>query len=170
MISYQTILLQFDEKGEKTGWTYIVISADQAQQLKPGNKQSFRVKGRLDAMPIKGVALIPMGEGDFIMAVNGDMRKGLRKNSGAMVQVNIEIDPDVELVIPNDLHECFDFEPDALAFFNSLPMGHRRYFVTWINSAKTEATRSTRIANTINAMLNKWRYNDMMRAIKNIKE
>ena len=39
MISYQTLMLQFDEQGEKTGWTYIEIPTDMAQQLKPGNKK-----------------------------------------------------------------------------------------------------------------------------------
>lgn len=46
MIDYTTIILQFAEQGEKTGWTYIEIPADLAQQIKPGNKKSFRVKGK----------------------------------------------------------------------------------------------------------------------------
>jgi len=33
-------------------------------------KKAFRVKGKLDAYEYKAVSLIPMGEGDFIMAVN----------------------------------------------------------------------------------------------------
>lgn len=45
MIKYNTIILKFGTKGEKTGWTYIEIPADIAKKLKPGFKQSFRVKG-----------------------------------------------------------------------------------------------------------------------------
>ena len=48
MVSYSTTILKFDEQGEKTGWTYIVIPSAIAQKLKPGNKKSFRVKGKLD--------------------------------------------------------------------------------------------------------------------------
>jgi hypothetical protein len=70
MISFTTTILKFGQQGEKTGWTYILIPAELAGQLKPGHKKSFRVKGRLDQYPIKGVALLPMGEGDFIMALN----------------------------------------------------------------------------------------------------
>jgi len=166
MITYDTLILQFDDQGEKTGWTYIQIPADLAQELKPGNKKSFRVKGLLDAFPIKAIALMPMGEGNFIMAINADMRKGIHKRAGAMLKVTLEEDHDTEVTIPDDLQECFDFEPDALTYYDSLPQGHRRYFVNWINSAKTEATRNNRIENMMRAMLNKWTYPEMVRAMK----
>lgn len=170
MISYNTIILQFADQGEKTGWTYIDVPADLAQQLKPGNKKSFRVKGMLDSFPIKAVALMPMGEGAFIMAINAEMRKGIHKRAGAMLKVTLEVDTNTEVIIPDDLQECFEYEPGAQEYFNSLPEGHRRYFVNWINSAKTEPTRANRIANTIEAMLHKWTYNEMMRAMKKMKE
>ncbi len=166
MISYSAIIHQFEDQGEKTGWTYIDVPADVAQQLKPGNKRSFRVKGMLDAFPVKAVALMPMGGGNFIMAVNAAMRNGIRKRTGAMLQVTLEVDTDTEVIIPGDLQECFEFEPEALNYFNALAEGHRRYFVNWINSAKTEPTRANRIANTINAMLHHWDYGQMIRAMK----
>jgi hypothetical protein len=170
MISYSTILLQFDDQGEKTGWTYIEIPADLAQELKPGNKKSFRVKGTLDSFPIKCVALMPMGEGNFIMAINAEMRKGIHKRAGAMLQVKLEIDPNTGVLVPDDLQECLEDEPEGLDYFNGLPEGHRRYFVNWINSAKTEPTRAIRIANTITAMVNKWDYGQMIRAMRKQKE
>lgn len=166
MISYNTIMLQFDEQGEKTGWTYIEVPADLAQQLKPGNKKSFRVKGMLDGFAIKNVALMPMGEGNFIMAINAAMRKGIHKHAGATLQVTLEVDTDTAVIIPGDLQECFEYEPEALTYFNSLPEGHRRYFVNWINSAKTEPTRAKRVVNTINAMRHKWTYNQMVKAMR----
>ena len=69
MVEFTTIILQFAEQGEKTGWTYIEIPADIAQQLSPGNKKSFRVRGMLDGFAVAGMALMPMGEGNFIMAL-----------------------------------------------------------------------------------------------------
>lgn len=163
MVSYTTIILQFAEQGEKTGWTYIEIPADIAQQLKPDNRKSFRVKGTLDSFAIAGVALMPMGEGLFIMAINADMRKGIRKHKGAVLQVSLEEDTEFKVEMPDDLQECFDYESEALEFFNSLPKSHRNYFIKWINDAKTETTRANRIANTINAMVRKWSYSEMIR-------
>lgn len=166
MIEFKTIILQFAEQGEKTGWSYIEIPADLAQQLKPGNKKSFRVRGMLDGFAVSGMALMPMGGGNFIMALKADVRKAIHKNAGAMLQVRIEEDVDFKVEMPDDLKECFDFEPEALDFFNSLPKSHREYFIKWINEAKTNETRAKRLVNTVNAMLRKWSYSQMMRAMK----
>jgi hypothetical protein len=167
MVEFDTIMLQFAEQGEKTGWTYIEIPADIAQQLKPDTRTSFRVKGMLDSLPVAGMALMPMGEGNFIMALKAEVRKGIHKSAGAMLHVCIEEDTEYKVEVPAELQECFDFEPDALGFFNSLPKSHREYFIKWINEAKTSETRAKRIVNTVNAMLRKLKFNEMLRAMKN---
>lgn len=167
MVEFNTIILKFDNKGEKTGWTYIDISADIAQQLMPGNKKSFRVKGFLDQFPIQGVAVLPMGEGDFIMALNADMRKGVKKKEGAMLQVKLEVDHHYVVVPPPELMECLEDDPPAMDFFNSLGRSHRDYFIKWIDSAKTAPTREKRIINTVNAMSRKQGYPEMIRSLKN---
>jgi hypothetical protein len=169
MVEFTTMMLQFAEQGEKTGWTYIEIPADIAQQMKPGNKKSFRVRGMLDALPVRGLALMPMGEGNFIMALKADIRKGIHKNAGAMLHVKLEADDDFKVETPADLQECLDFEPEAYDFFNSLAKSHREYFIKWIDSAKTAETRAKRIVNTVNAMLRKWPYNVMIREMRKEK-
>lgn len=166
MVEFTTIILQFADQGEKTGWTYIEVPADIAQQLHPGNKKSFRVRGMLDGFAVTGMALMPMGGGNFIMALKAEVRKGIRKSAGAMLQAKLEVDTDYKVEIPAELQECFDFEPEALAFFNSLPKSHREYFLKWINDAKTAETRAKRIVNTVNAMLRKWGYNVMIREMR----
>src|SRR5471030_2517765 len=119
MVEFTTLILQFADQGEKTGWSYIEIPSDIAQQLKPGNKKSFRVRGMLDGLAVNGMALMPMGDGNFIMALKAEVRKGIHKNAGAMVQVRIEEDTDYKVEVPDDLKECFDFESEAWDFFNS---------------------------------------------------
>ncbi|MEJ6978866.1 DUF1905 domain-containing protein [Pedobacter sp. P351] len=66
MIEYTAIILKFGEQGEKSGWTYIEVPEDIAQQLKPGNKKSFRVKGFLDLYKFDGIALLPMERGTLL--------------------------------------------------------------------------------------------------------
>jgi len=166
MVEFDTIILQFAEQGEKTGWSYIEIPAAIAQQLKPGNKKSFRVRGMLDAFAVSGMALMPMGNGNFIMALKADIRKSIHKNKGAMLHVKIEEDADYKVEMPEDLKACFDFEPEAFDFFNSLVKSHREYFIKWIDGAKTDETRAKRIINTVNAMLRKWSYNTMIREMR----
>jgi hypothetical protein len=168
MVQFTTTILQFAEQGEKTGWTYIRITAAQAQRLKPGNKKSFRVKGRLDDHPIKKVALLPMGEGDFIMALNATMRKAIRKQKGASLKVQLEVD-NAKIEPPADLLECLGDEPEAIAYFRQLPKSHQNYFGNWVRSAKTDATRAKRIARVVTAMVKKQTYGEMIRSAQQDK-
>ncbi len=169
MIKFSTTILKFDKQGEKTGWTYIVIPAKVAQQLNPKNKKSFRVKGKLDDFEISKVALIPMGEGDFIMAINAAMRKGIGKRKGATIKVQLVADA-APILPPAELIECMADEPEAVAYYNSLPQGHRNYFTKWIDSAKTDATKAKRIALVIKTMLRKMDFGVMLREERDEKK
>lgn len=162
MVLFTTTILKFDEQGDKTGWTYIIIPAEIAQQLKPANKRSFRVKGFLDKYKFEGISLLPKGGGDFIMPLNATIRKGIGKRKGAMVQVSVEQDQQI-LHRPGWLTECLEYEPEALAFFNNLPKSHQNYFIKWIESAKTEPTKTKRIAQTVTALCNRLGFGEMIR-------
>lgn len=166
MIIYQAIILKFDKKGEKTGWSYIEVPIDMAQQLSPGNKKSFRVKGKLDNYKIKQTSLLPMGGGSFILPINSSIRKGTGKKEGAMLTVELEID-NSPLEPDRDLLECLSEEPEGKKFFLSLPKSHQNYFSKWIISAKTDATKAKRIAQTVNAMCKKQSFAEMIRSSKN---
>jgi hypothetical protein len=169
MIRFETILQQFGEKGDKTGWTYIQVPQDIAEQLQPGSRKTFRVKGKIDAFAIKGVALMPMGDGSFMLPVNATMRKGIHKKKGAMVEVSVTIDKTAP-AIPPALKECLEDEPGAMEFFQQLNLSHRNYFIKWVEGVKNEMAQAKRIAQTIDALLLKQNFVDMMRAHKAQKE
>ena len=165
MIKFTTTILKFGAQGEKTGWTYLVIPAALAQQLSPGNKKSFRVKGKLDEHSISGMALIPMGEGSFIMALKADLRKAIGKQKGATIQVELTVDT-VSYQVNILLLECLEDEPAAMRHFKLLPASHQHYFSKWIESAKTVTTKTKRIAMTVNAMSKKIDFGQMLRSAK----
>ncbi len=162
MIRFETIIKKFDKQGEKTGWTYILIPAAIAEQLCPGNKKSFRVKGKFDAFAFDAMALLPMGEGDFIIPLKADIRKAIKKRAGDTLSVQLSFQPKgYELAA--DFMACLEDEPAALTHFNSLTGSHRNYFSKWIESAKTEDTRTERIALAVNALVRKMGYPEMIR-------
>jgi Domain of unknown function (DUF1905)/Bacteriocin-protection, YdeI or OmpD-Associated len=167
MVTYQTILQKFGEKGEKTGWTYVEIPADIAQQIKPNTKAGFRVKGIIDAFTLKLVALIPMGDGDFVIPINAIMRKGIKKEEGAMVTLNLEEDTD-ELPQSEELMICLQDEPKALEAFLKMPKGHQNYYAKWIESAKTIETKTKRITMTVNGLAMGMDYGEMMRYYRDL--
>jgi hypothetical protein len=165
MVRFTATLKRFASQGEKTGWTYIEVPTELAQQVKPGQKQTFRVKGRIDQHSISGVALMPMGGGNFILTINAVIRKAIKKQKGATVEVQLEEDK-AEIKPPAELIECLKDEPKALEYFNSLTKGHQNYFTKWIESAKTETTRAKRIADSVNALSKKMDFGLMLRSLK----
>lgn len=164
-IKYTTTILKFDEQGEKTGWTYFVIPADLAEKLNPGVKTSYRVKGKLDTHTIKGVAILPMGGGEFIMPLNADLRKKIGKRKGAQLSVQLQVDA-APFALNADFIACLQDEPKALERFNKMPGSHQRYFSKWIDSAKTEPTKAKRIAMAVDAIARGWGFAEMYRAAR----
>lgn len=163
MVKFSAPILKFGSQGEKTGWNYIVVPAIATKKLNPGVKKSYRVKGKLDEYPIEKTALVPMGGGDFILAINAAMRNATGKRFGATLKVQLELD-NAPILPPAELIECMQDEPEALKYFNSLPQGHRNYFTKWIESAKTDATKAKRIALVIKTMVRKMDFGAMLRA------
>ena len=162
MVTFTTIIQKFEKMGEKTGWTYIHIPAHLANEIKPNTRTSYRVKGKLDQFAIHQVALLPMGEGNFVIPINAAMRKGIKKSEGAMLQVALEVDESEYLISP-DLLICLEDEPRALNAFVQMPQSHQRYYSKWIESAKTMQTKTRRIVVAMTAFGKHQGYSEMMR-------
>lgn len=164
MLHIVTSIERFDKKGEKTGWHFIEISAAKAKKLKD-SKVSFRVKGTIDALTIQKTALIPMGNGDFILPLNATLRKAIGKKHGDKITLNLELD-ERKLILSPDLISCLKEDPAALQFFKSLPPSHQQYYSKWIESAKTAATKAKRIVISMEGFGKKQVYGEMMLAYK----
>ena len=165
MLKFTTQLKKFTDQGEKTGWTYIEVRAELAKKLNPGVKKSFQVKGKLDDYSFSGINLLPMGGGDFILSINAQMRKGLKKRVGTALTIQIELDTFVK-PLSVDFMECLKEEPKALTAFNSLAPSHQKYFSNWIESAKTISTKTTRITKALIALSNGYGFSEMLRMNK----
>ncbi len=165
MIRFKVLIEKFGKKGEKTGWTYITIPARQANKIKPDTKVSFRIHGKLDDYPIKGLAILPMGQGDYILPLNASIRKQIKKKAGDTLTVEVGLD-DKTPTLSADLVACLKEEPAAYTHFKSLPKSHQNYFSKWIESAKTVQTKSRRIAMALNALSRRKGFNEMVREAK----
>ena len=169
MKTFKAIIHKFEKNGEKTGWSFIYIPIEISEALAPGNRKGFRVRGTLDKFPIEGVALIPVGDGEFIMPINATMRKGTHKATGSTLAIKIEVDPK-EYELNSDFVMCLEDAPRAYDYFKSLTKSHQNYFSKWIDSAKTEITKSKRITQSIQALGMGLGYSEMMRMNKGKSE
>lgn len=166
MVIFEAEIERFERMGEKTGWTYVTVPLEIANQIKPNCKKSYRVKGHLDQIHISGIALTPMGEGNFIIALKASLRKVLRKEEGAILHLSLEEDKDYKVEMPEDLELCLLDDPKYLETFLSQPKGHQDYFINWLNTAKTEPTRVKRITQIVIAMEKKLDFGAMIRSNK----
>lgn len=164
-VSFKSKLEKYGQQGEKTGWTYLLIPAAIASQLQPSNKKSFRVKGVIGVLKVEQLALLPIGEGDFILPVKKEMRKSLGISLGEQVPMKLELDTNA-FEINTELLECLEDDPPAKEFYNSLTPSHQRYFSKWIDQAKTEETKIARLTRCVQALAKKWDYGQMIRAGK----
>jgi hypothetical protein len=162
MVKFTATIEKFGEKAHQTGWTVIIIPTKIADKINPGVKKSFRVKGMLDDYEIEKMAIMPAGNGDFILVLNAGIRKVIRKQKNDTVKIQLTLDKRA-LTPPSDLIECMQDEPEALKYYNNLPLGHRNYFTKWIDSAKTDATKTKRIAMVVKAMVRKMDFGAMLR-------
>lgn len=169
MIIFEAEIERFSKMGEKTGWTFVTIPKDIANQIKPNCRKSFRVKGLLDELPVAGMSFIPMGEGDFILALNSTIRKQLKKEEGAKLHLQLEEDKTFKIEMPEDLELCLLEERHFMENFLNLPKSHQNYYINWLNTAKTETTRIKRLTQIVIAMDKKQNFSEMMRSYKNEK-
>ena len=168
-ISFQALVKRFQSMGEKTGWTFIDIPIKVAETINPGVKKAFRVSGKLNEAVFEQLALTPMGGGHFILAIKKELQKKGRINVGEIVEVEMMKD-DRPLLINKQLLEVLKDEPDASSYFHSLAQSHQLYFSKWIDSSKTEATTTKRLAAILNALCRKWDYGQMIRNEKRDKD
>lgn len=166
MVIFEAEIERFSKKGEKTGWTYVFVPNAVAQQIKAGCKKSYRVKGKLDQVDVSGMALVPMGGDDFIIALKTSLRKELKKEEGAILRLELEEDLDFKIEMPDDLELCLSDDPQLLENFLKLPKSHQDYYINWLNTAKTEVTRTKRLTQIVVAMDQKMTFGEMVRANK----
>lgn len=166
MPSFSSTILKYASKGEKTGWTYIVIPPDILKTLKLKDKKGFRIRGAIDSVKFEKLSTYPVGEGEMIIAINGDLRKKLGKNEGAMVSIKFEVDKSKALY-SQELMDCLKEDKPALKQFQALLLSHQNYFHRYVATAKGADTRAGRILNTINAMHKKQNFGEMIRSLKN---
>jgi hypothetical protein len=166
MPSFKSIIQKYSSKGEKTGWTYVDIPKDILAKLKLKDKKGFRIKGVIDDVKFEKLSTYPVGNGEFIIAINNELKKKLGKKEGAMINIKFELDESKALQ-SKELLDCLKEDKIAEKAFKSQLLSHQNYFHRYVATAKGQATKAGRIVNVINAMYKKQNFGEMIRSLKN---
>lgn len=128
------------------GGAFVEVPFDVEKEF--GSKKP-KVKASIEGIPYRGT-LVRMGSDCHLLLVLKSIREQAGKTFGDEIKVTVEPDTEERIVeIPAELKKAFRTEKDAKAFFDTLSYTHRREYVMWINEAKKEETRQSRIAKTI---------------------
>lgn len=108
-----------------------------------------RVKALIEGAPYRGT-LVRMGSEKHLLLILKSIREQIGKTFGDEVKVSVELDVEERVVtVPAELKRAFRSDKTAQAAFEKLSYTHQREYVNWIDEAKKEATRQTRVAKTI---------------------
>ena len=128
------------------GGAYVEVPFDVEKVF--GSKRP-KVKALIEGVPYRGT-LVRMGSECHMLPVLKDIREQISKNFGDEIKIIVEPDVEPRLIeIPKDLSKEFKKDKDAKAFFDKLAYTHQKEYVKWIEEAKREETRRSRIVKTM---------------------
>jgi bacteriocin resistance YdeI/OmpD-like protein/uncharacterized protein DUF1905 len=133
------------------GGAFVEVAFDVEEAF--GSKKP-KVKAMIEGVTYRGL-LVRMGGSSHILIILKGIREQIGKTFGDDVTVTVE--PDIEprvIEIPKDLMKELKKDKEAKAFFDKLSYTHQKEYVRWVEEAKKEETRQSRILKTIE-MLNK---------------
>jgi hypothetical protein len=87
------------------------------------------------------------------MGLNREVRDGAGVEAGQRVEIEVELDDEPWVVeVPDDLAQALRSEKAARDAFERLSYTHRKEYVRWIEEAKRDETRRSRIEKTISML------------------
>ena len=133
------------ELGGKTA-TGFRVPPDVVERLGRGKRPPVRVT--INGHTYRSTVAV-MG-GEFMIGLSAEHREGAGVAAGEELDVDVELDTEPrEVVVPPDLTEALERDPDAKRRFEQLSYSNKRRHVIPIEEAKTAETRQRRIANLV---------------------
>ena len=114
-----------------------------------------KIKALIKGVPYRGL-LVRMGGSNHILIILKGIREQVSKTFGDEIKVSVEADVEERVIeIPKDLMKELKKNKNAKAIFGKLSYTHQKEYVKWINEAKKDETRQSRIVKTIELLKKK---------------
>jgi len=143
LIDKSYLLEKFPGKG---GWTYALIPEIPMQKRFPFGW--MKVRGKIDDFQLDNYKLMPFGNGQLFLPVNGKIRKAIKKEAGDQVHI-ILFEDDRPQGVPDEILDCLKDAPKAFDRFFELPDWEQKLYVESIVDAKKQETKIERIVKMI---------------------
>lgn len=145
------------KKETKGGWHYVLIPGIPPKHK---NKQGLiRVRGTVDGYPLQQFNLLPVKTGEMMLVLNAQLRKAISKKAGE--RVHVQLFPDESKVeIPADILDSLLQSEAAWQFFETLTESNKKYYIDWVQEAKSVDTKVNRIVKMIRQLEHKKKFWD----------
>ena len=111
-----------------------------------GSSPHVPVIGTVEGIPVR-TTLVSRGKGSYRMAIHGNIRKKLRVDSGAVVEVAIQLDEESrEPELPPALALALRNAPKAQRRFRGITTALRRQIVRYLTAVKSQETLERRVS------------------------
>ena len=113
------------------------------------NVTNLPVRGTVDGVPLR-TTLVSRRNGCHRVAIHGDIRKKLRVDAGAIVEISLRRDEESrEPVLPPALIVALRQSPRAQSVFRGMTTALRRQIVRNITSVKSQAALERRVGKVL---------------------
>ena len=127
---------------------YVDVPADVSRAIGE-TEPHVPVAGEVGGVPVR-TTMVSRGNGCYRLAIHGDIRKKLRLDAGAVIEVAIRRDEEPrEPVLPLALVLALRNAPRAQSEFSSMTTALRRQVVRYLTSVKQQSTLERRVAATV---------------------
>jgi hypothetical protein len=124
---------------------YVDVPAEITRKMLP-SKAHVPVRGTVEGVALR-TTMVSRGGGCYWLAIHGDIRKKLRVDAGAAVEIAIECDEDSrEPLLPPFLVLSLRNAPRAQAVFRNMTTALRRQIVRYLVTVKQQATLERRVS------------------------
>ena len=130
---------------------YVDVPSDISRALGEGATH-VPVEGEVEGTPLR-TTLVSRGKGSYRLAIHGDIRKKLRIDAGAVVEVVLSRDEaSREPVLPPAMTLALHNSPKAQAEFRGMTTALRRQIVRYVTQVKKESTLERRVAGLMRSL------------------
>jgi hypothetical protein len=145
-------LLNVDAKIYKVNINPCVdIPLEIGRLLKP--KGSIPVKVTFNAISFRST-LIPVKEKPYLLYINTEMRKQTQAEIGDIIHITLELDEESRELVPlPSFSEALQKNPKAKANWDELPPSHRKEYLVYLNSLKSQEAVERNIERIIKKLL-----------------
>ena len=123
---------------------YVDVPREVSRKI--GSAPHVPVTGTVEGVPVR-TTLVSRGNGSYRMAIHGDIRKKLRVDTGAVVEIAIQLDEESrEPELPPALVLALRNAPKAQRRFRAITTALRRQIVRYLTAVKSQEALERRVS------------------------